>query len=63
MAEQRDKIMYDPESKVVQNAFRDYLEATRNCIGWKYEEQEPWAWAQLQERLANRRVRRLKSAA
>lgn len=32
-------------------AWLDYLRSTRNQIGYRYDEVEPWAWARLQARL------------
>lgn len=33
------------------SAWREYLDATRNAIGFRYEEVEPWAWTKLHTRL------------
>lgn len=33
------------------HAWDEYLAHTRNLIGFRYEEVEPWAWRRLQARL------------
>lgn len=40
-------------------AWNLYLAQTRNLIGWRYEQQEPYAWASLQSRLGNLKVKKV----
>jgi hypothetical protein len=42
------------------DAWFEYLEATRELEGRRYEEGEPWAWARLTQRLDGVRERHLR---
>lgn len=42
----------------VRAAWREYLDATRNKIGYRYDEVEPWAWNRLTARLRRIETRR-----
>lgn len=36
-------------SKVITDAWNEYLIQTRHCDNRRYEDVEPWAWAKLQQ--------------
>ncbi len=44
------------------DAWFEYADATRAASGAPYAQLEPWAWARLQQRLRDLRVRRARLA-
>lgn len=51
------------DDKTQRDAWYDYYAQTRRLRGKRYEHMEPFAWALLQARLGNLKVRRVRHAA